>query len=65
LLLYLLYGFDEAGHLCEEQYKDSKASIFYIDLRTPGRYEQFYWKVKDDPNVSFTKGKVAMINGRS
>jgi quinone-modifying oxidoreductase subunit QmoA len=44
-----------------EQYKDSKASIFYIDLRTPGRYEQFYWKVKDDPNVSFTKGKVANI----
>ncbi|NJD57018.1 MAG: CoB--CoM heterodisulfide reductase iron-sulfur subunit A family protein [Nitrospirae bacterium] len=44
-----------------EQYKDSKASIFYIDLRTPGRYEQFYWKVKDDPNVTFTKGKVANI----
>jgi quinone-modifying oxidoreductase subunit QmoA len=44
-----------------EQYPDSKARIFYIDLRTPGRYEQFYWKVKDDPNVSFTKGKVARI----
>jgi len=44
-----------------EQYTDSKARIFYIDLRTPGRYEQFYWKVKDDPNVSFTKGKVANI----
>jgi quinone-modifying oxidoreductase subunit QmoA len=44
-----------------EQYPDSKARIFYIDLRTPGRYEQFYWKVKDDPNVSFTKGKVANI----
>jgi quinone-modifying oxidoreductase subunit QmoA len=44
-----------------EQYPDSKARIFYIDLRTPGRYEQFYWKVKDDPNVSFTKGKIARI----
>lgn len=44
-----------------EQYTDSKAKIFYIDLRTPGRYEQFYWKVKDDPNVSFLKGKVARI----
>jgi len=44
-----------------EQYPDSTARIFYIDLRTPGRYEQFYWKVKDDPKVSFTKGKVARI----
>lgn len=44
-----------------EQYPDSTARIFYIDLRTPGRYEQFYWKVKDDPNVTFTKGKVANI----
>jgi quinone-modifying oxidoreductase subunit QmoA len=45
-----------------EQYPDSKARIFYIDIRTPGLYEQrFYWKVKDDPNVTFTKGKVAGI----
>lgn len=44
-----------------EQYADSKAEIFYIDIRTPGRYEQFYWKVKDDPNVTLTKGKVARI----
>ncbi len=44
-----------------EQYPDSKAQIFYIDMRTPGRYEQFYWKVKEDPNVTLTKGKVAKI----
>ncbi|MGC2063187.1 MAG: CoB--CoM heterodisulfide reductase iron-sulfur subunit A family protein [Thermodesulfovibrionales bacterium] len=44
-----------------EQYPDSTAQIFYIDIRTPGRYEQFYWKVKDDPNVTLTKGKVAGI----
>lgn len=44
-----------------EQYPDSKVSIFYIDIRTPGRYEQFYWKVKDDPGVTLTKGKVAKI----
>ncbi|MEK7308387.1 MAG: CoB--CoM heterodisulfide reductase iron-sulfur subunit A family protein, partial [Nitrospirota bacterium] len=44
-----------------EQYPDSKAQIFYIDIRTPGRYEQFYWKVKEDPNVTLTKGKVAKI----
>ena len=44
-----------------EQYPDSKVRIFYIDIRTPGRYEQFYWKVKEDPNVTLTKGKVAKI----
>ena len=44
-----------------EQNPESKAHIFYIDIRTPGKYEKFYWKVKDDPNVTFTKGKVAKI----
>ncbi|MDP3112193.1 MAG: CoB--CoM heterodisulfide reductase iron-sulfur subunit A family protein [Thermodesulfovibrionales bacterium] len=45
-----------------EQYPDSKARVFYIDIRTPGiRYEQFYWKIKEDPNVTLTKGKVAKI----
>jgi quinone-modifying oxidoreductase subunit QmoA len=39
----------------------SKATIFYIDIRTPGRYEKFYNKVKADANVSFVKGKVAKI----
>ena len=40
---------------------ESRATIFYIDLRTPGRYEKFYNKVKADANVSFVKGKVAKI----
>lgn len=45
-----------------EQYPDSKARIFYIDLRTPGLYEnRFLWKVQKDPNVTLTKGKVARI----
>jgi quinone-modifying oxidoreductase subunit QmoA len=45
-----------------EQYPDAKIQIFYIDIRTPGLYEnRFYWKIKDDPKVIFTKGKVAGI----
>ncbi|MCX8030004.1 MAG: CoB--CoM heterodisulfide reductase iron-sulfur subunit A family protein [Thermodesulfovibrionales bacterium] len=44
-----------------EQNKDAKIYIFYIDIRTPGKYEQFYWKVKEDPNVIFIKGKVAKV----
>ena len=46
----------------KEQYPEAKIQIYYIDIRTPGLYEQrFYWKIKDDPNVIFTKGKVAGI----
>ena len=44
-----------------EAYEDSKVEIFYIDMRTPGRYEKFYNKVKSDPGVTLTKGKVASI----
>jgi len=45
-----------------ELYADSKAKIFYIDIRTPGLYEnRFYAKLKADANVSFLKGKVAKI----
>jgi quinone-modifying oxidoreductase subunit QmoA len=45
-----------------ELYPDAKAKIFYIDIRTPGLFEnRFYTKIKDDQNVSFLKGKVAKI----
>ncbi|MEW6200490.1 MAG: CoB--CoM heterodisulfide reductase iron-sulfur subunit A family protein [bacterium] len=44
-----------------EQYPDSKIYIFYIDVRTPGRLEDFFTKVKDDENVTLIKGKVAKI----
>lgn len=45
-----------------EQYPDSKAYMFYIDIRTPGTaYERFLNKVKDDENVSLVKGKVAKV----
>lgn len=45
-----------------EQYPDSKAYIFYIDIRTPGTsYERFLNKIKEDENVSLIKGKVAKV----
>ncbi len=46
-----------------EQYPDSKAYMFYIDIRTPGTsYERFLNKIKDDENVSLIKGKVARVS---
>jgi len=44
-----------------EQDPEAEIYIFYIDLRTPGRYEQFMWKVRDDEGVKLIRGKVAKV----
>ncbi|MFH1625992.1 MAG: CoB--CoM heterodisulfide reductase iron-sulfur subunit A family protein [Pseudomonadota bacterium] len=44
-----------------EQNPESKATIFYIDVRALGRFEDFYTKVQRDENVSLIKGKVAKV----
>ncbi len=44
-----------------EQNPESKATIFYIDLRAPGKYEDFLRKVQSDENVKMIKGKVAKV----
>jgi len=44
-----------------EQYPEAKIYIFYIDIRATDRLEDFYVKVKSDPNIRFFKGKVAKI----
>lgn len=44
-----------------EQYPDAVIVIYYIDLRTPGRYDKFKAMTCDDPKLSLVKGKVANI----
>lgn len=44
-----------------EQYPHAAVTIYYIDLRTPGRYENFRKKMTADPNVRLVKGKVAGV----
>ncbi|MHB8791413.1 MAG: CoB--CoM heterodisulfide reductase iron-sulfur subunit A family protein [Desulfobulbaceae bacterium] len=44
-----------------ERYPDAKIYVFYIDLRTPGKYEHFREKLMSDANSQFIKGKVADI----
>lgn len=44
-----------------EKNPEAEIYIFYIDIRTPGRYEQFYWKVRDDEKVHLMRGKVAKV----
>lgn len=44
-----------------ERYPDSQAYIFYIDIRTPGTYEDFYRRVQNGGGVTFIKGKVGRV----
>lgn len=44
-----------------ERYPEAKIYVFYIDLRTPGKYEKFREKLTADENATFIKGKVAEI----
>ncbi|MCG6867351.1 MAG: FAD-dependent oxidoreductase [Gammaproteobacteria bacterium] len=41
---------------------DGDVTVYYIDIRTIDRFEDFYTKVRDDPKVRFVKSKVASID---
>jgi quinone-modifying oxidoreductase subunit QmoA len=42
-------------------YPDANITIFYIDIRVPGRLEEFFSKVTDDERIVLNKGKVAKV----
>jgi heterodisulfide reductase subunit A-like polyferredoxin len=44
-----------------EQYPDAQIYIFYIDIRAPGRLEDFFVATEEDEKLSLIKGKVAKI----
>ncbi|MCG6955862.1 MAG: CoB--CoM heterodisulfide reductase iron-sulfur subunit A family protein [Gemmatimonadetes bacterium] len=45
-----------------EQYPDADIHVFYIDLRTPGRLEDFLQAQQEDEKIHLIKGKVARID---
>ena len=45
-----------------EKVEGCKTTIFYIDLRTISRHEDFYNDLKGDDNISFIKGKMAVVH---
>jgi quinone-modifying oxidoreductase subunit QmoA len=49
------------AQLLLERNPGAQATIFYIDLRTPGTYQAFAAKVLGQPNIRALKGKVADI----
>jgi len=44
-----------------EQYPDAEIYVFYIDIRSPGRLEDFYMKMQADEKMHFLRGKVGQI----
>lgn len=44
-----------------DQYPEAEITVYYIDLRTPERYDKFKRKVQADENIRFIKGKVAGV----
>jgi quinone-modifying oxidoreductase subunit QmoA len=44
-----------------ERYLDAEIHLFYIDVRSPGRMEDFYTKVQEDEKFFFHRGKVGKI----
>ncbi|MFA5628402.1 MAG: FAD-dependent oxidoreductase [Thiohalomonadaceae bacterium] len=53
-LKHTTYIRDQLGDEC-------KSSIYYIDIRAIDRIDDFHRKVKEDPNVTFIKSKVANV----
>ncbi len=45
-----------------EKNADAKVTVFYIDIRTIGSLEKFYYDMLEDENVTFVKGKAAKIS---
>lgn len=42
-------------------YPEAEILLYYIDVRSPGRLEDFYQEVQKDSRVRFIKGKVARV----
>jgi len=44
-----------------EQYPEAQIYVFYIDIRAPGRLEDFFTATQEDEGLTLIKGKVAKI----
>jgi heterodisulfide reductase subunit A-like polyferredoxin len=48
-----------------DQLPDTEVHMLYIDVRAPGRFEQFYTRVAADPKVKLSRGKAANVRAAS
>jgi quinone-modifying oxidoreductase subunit QmoA len=51
----------QSTYVSEKYADEADVSIYYIDIRAIDRFDDFYQRVQDDPNVKFIKSKVANI----
>jgi quinone-modifying oxidoreductase subunit QmoA len=51
----------QASYVRERLGDEGRSTIYYIDIRAIDRFEDFYTRVRQDPNVRFVKSKVANI----
>ena len=48
--------------LCREKYPDTDVYVFYIDVRTPGKnFDEFYRRVVEEYGVHYIKGMVGKV----
>lgn len=48
--------------LTREKYPDTEVTVFYIDVRTPGKgFDEFYRRAVEEYNVHYIKGQVGKI----
>jgi quinone-modifying oxidoreductase subunit QmoA len=55
-----LASMKQAGYL-REQFPEAEIYIYYIDVRTPGFFEDFYTDTQRDGHIHFIRGKVAKV----
>ncbi len=49
--------------LCREKYPDTEVYVFYIDVRTPGKnYDEFYRRAVEQYGVHYIKGMVGKVS---
>ena len=52
--------------LCREKYPDTEVYVFYIDVRTPGKgFDEFYRRAVEDYGVNYIKGQVGKVAPQS
>ena len=58
----MLLGHHQAHDYIRALYPETDITVFYIDLRTPGRLEEFSSRAAVTNNLRLVKGKVALVN---
>ena len=58
-----LASLKQAGYV-RSQYEDAEITMFYIDVRAPGKLEDFFTKSVEEHKINLVKGKVAKVTAQ-